>query len=336
MIYEEIVNVGGIKQNDISGTDVLRAELEVFGKAVVSDVIRNFWLGDTAKTHINDGEYPSGTAYVAGDPDKYYNNSDGILKSIFGSLKQGYTSKHAAIAGWDKATVPVLYIAGGTTAYAYETAAKRTGAQAADRIFSFTGNSTGIKALTELNSSGYKGSIRVLQTTVSTDFEIQGNEYDLIPFYPMVATLTTDSAETTFKNMLIEATPELKELISKKMAKFYVTQTILDNYLDTLESGTTSEARSAIINGVTTYLYRGIPIITMPVDTAIERDHVSTYPRNIAILSTPDNLCLGLNGSSDWSETRFWFNPDENENRQRTQFEMAMDYVLPELIVCSK
>jgi hypothetical protein len=338
MIYYEIVNVGGVAQNDITGTDVLNAELKVFGNAVVSDVIRNFWLGDTAKLHIYDGKYPDGSAFSAGDPDKYYNNANGILKSIFTDARQAYTSKHGAIAGWDKTTVPVLYIAGGATAYAYATAAKRTGAQAADRLFSFAGTNATypvVKPLTELNSSGFSGSIRLLQATTSVDFEIIGNDYNLIPRLTLAAALGTDGAETAMKNMLNEATPELMQMVDEGKARFYVTREFLNNYKDTLESGTTADARTAIINGITVYKYRGIEIIVMPIDSHIENDHVSTYPRNIALLTVPENLCLGLNGSSDSAETRFWFNPDENENRQRTQFDMAMDYILPELIVAA-
>ena len=333
MIYEEIVNVGGIKQNDITGTDVLNTELKIFGNAVIADVIRCFWLGDTAKVHINDGAYPDGSTYSAGDPDKFYNNADGIIKSIIGALKQSYSSKHGAIAGWDKATIPVLYLTGGTTGYAYASAALRTGGVSTDRLFSFTGNTTGIKTLTELNSSGISGSIRILRDTTGATFEIAADETDLIPHLTIASNLTTDSAETCFKNMFVEATPELKELMDKGMAKIYVTRTMLDNYIDTLESGTTSDARSAMINGVKIYYYRGVQIEVLPLDSAIEKDFASTFARNIAFITVPENLCLALNGSSDWSETRFWFNPDENENRQRTQFEMAMDYILPELIV---
>lgn len=337
-IFYEIVNVGGIKQNDITGTDVLNAELQVFQRAILSDVIRNFWLADTTKTHINDGTYPDGTTYSAGDVDYYYNNTDGILKSIMDDVRQAYTSKHSAISGWDKTTYPTLYIAGGATSYAYESAAKRTGGVAGDRLFSFPGTLgayPAVQTITELNGSGFGGYIRVLQDNAGHDFEIPADEYNLIPRLQLAATLGTDGAETAMKNMLTESTPELRSMVDEGQARYYCTREFLNNYIDTLESGTTESARTAVIDGIRRYYYRGVEIQLMPIDTHIEADFAATFPRNICILTVPENLCLGLNGSSDWAETRFWYNPDENENRQRTQFEMAMDYILSELIVAA-
>jgi len=45
-ILENVTNIGGIKQNDIEGTNVHNAEVEVFMRGVASDVFRIFYLGD--------------------------------------------------------------------------------------------------------------------------------------------------------------------------------------------------------------------------------------------------------------------------------------------------
>ena len=70
----------------------------------------------------------------------------------------------------------------------------------------------------------------------------------------------------------------------------------------------------------------------MQIDEHLANDFISPYPHR-AILTLPQNLVLVLNGASDIGETRFWFNPDENKNRQRTQFEFGADFVLPEYMV---
>ena len=336
MILEQITNQGGVVQNDIEGTDVITAERTVFFDAVEAGVFANFWLGDKTKTHINDGTYPDGTAYVATDPDKYYNVINGVLTNIIADLYQAFVSHQVRITGWNTTTYPALYIAGGGsgTAYVYGSAAHRTGGVAGNRLCSFpeTGSSYPIeKTVTELNSSGFGGKIVLEKACTSEDFELYYNEEDYIKKLDL-PTLTTDTAETYMNRLLRLCTPELKSLKTAGLLRFYVSDTVLFNYEDTLKSGTTESARNANIDGVSRYTCDGVPIIPMNIDALIEADFAATFPRNWIILSTPQNLCLVINGSSDTSQTRFWFNPDQNENRQRTQFEMGANYILPELV----
>lgn len=335
MIFEQITNKGGIAQNDITGTDVFNAEVSIFLDAVQGDVFANFWLGDTTKTHIADGTYPDGTAYAAGDADKYYNSINGILKKITTDAYQNYVSRQGLISGWSKSTLPTLYLAESSgTVYAYESAAKRTGASSGDRLFSFAAtNATypAVKALTELNSSGFGGSIQLLKACTSRTFELKANEADYVKNLTL-PTLTTDTAATYFNLLFRLASNELKALKKEGMLRFYVSDSVLFNYEDTLKSGTLESARQITVDGVQRWAYNGIPIIPMGVDQLIEADFPSTFAANWIVLTTPDNLCMVINGSGNFAETRFWFNPDANENRQRTQFEMGADYILPELI----
>jgi len=336
IILEQITNRGGVYQNDIEGTNVIDAEREVFFQAVESDVFAQFWLGDKTKTHIRDGEYPSGTAYSAGDADKYYNTINGLLKAIMTDVYQVYVSHQVRISGWDTSTYPILYIAGGGagTAYAYASAADRTAGVAGTRLFSIPETAVSYPsqvAVTELNDSGFGGYVVLEAAATSVSFELNYNEEDYIKKLTL-PTLTTDTAETYMNRLLRLATPELIALKKSGDLRFYVTDTILQNYEDTLKSGTTESARTANIDGVSRYTCDGVPLIPMNVDALIERDFAADFPRNWIILSTPQNFCLVINGSSDFSETRFWFNPDENENRQRTQFEFGANYILPELV----
>jgi hypothetical protein len=312
---------------------VFEAEKKIFLDAVEGDVFANFWLGDTAKTMTRAGAYPDGTTYASGDADKYYSTMDGILKQIMSDVYQDYVSKQGLITGWNKTTYPILYLAdeSGTT-YAYDTAAHRTAVTTASRLFHYGTNTTaGIKSITADNASGFGGSINVLKTNLSASFELKANDADFIKKLAL-PTLTTDTAATYFNNLLRLASPELKSLKASGLLKFYCSDSVIFNYEDTLKAGVLESARGNMVDGVMKYQYNGIPIVPMGIDQLIEADFASTFPKDWIILTTPDDLCLVINGTSTFAETLFWFNPDVNMNRQRTQFEMGASYILPELI----
>lgn len=248
MIYYELANQGGIKQNDIDGTPIADAERKIFFEQLKQDVIANFWLGDTSKVHTAAGTYPDGTAYTIGSPDKYYNQIDGII------------------------------------------------------------------------------------TRLVEDSQVDNTDINKILKIDLPATLTTDTAENTMKEMFRKAPKVLKKLKDKGLLRFYCTDGILDNYEDSLTEGLLESVRTAKINGVERMLWNGIPLLPLDISEQLAADFPDS-PQEFIILTTPDNLCLVLNVQSKFSETRFWFNPDENENRQRTQFEFGADYVLPELVV---
>lgn len=164
--------------------------------------------------------------------------------------------------------------------------------------------------------------------------------------------LATDEAKATFKAMYEGSNKILKSLLGKQTqvpiatptadnptilmyagARFYATDTMIENYMTSLEagSGTVPQQYFNLIDGIQRITYRGIPIMPMDIDQHIGNDWDTPYPHR-AILTMPENLALVLNGAGDIAETKFWFNPDLNVNRQRTQFEFGANYILPELI----
>ena len=338
MIFEQIVDRGGIKQNDIDGTTVMDAEKKIFLDAVQGDVFANFWLADTAKVMTHAGAYPDGTAYAAGDADKYYNKINGILKCIITDSYQSFVSHQGLIAGWNKTTYPTLFLAdeAGTT-YAYDTLAHQAAATVLSRLFHFTTtNATypAVKTLTADNASGFSGSIQLEKDGTGGTYSLQANEWDYVKHIDMPS-LTTDSAETMMARLFRIATPELRSLKKDGLLRYYCSDNILYNYEDTLKVGNIESARANVVDGVGRYAFNGIPMVPMSVDQLIEADFPSTFPKNWIILTTPENMCLVINGSSTFAETRFWFNPDFNMNRQRTQFELGVSYILPELIAAA-
>ena len=239
--------IDGIAQNDIDGTVVMQAEQKIFMDALDSDTIRVFWLGDTTKTHLAAGTYPSGTAYNLGDPDKYYNQINGLLKNIMDVAAASPTSDQ-------------------------------------------------VKKIT------------------------------------MPSSLGADDAIEIMKSVFDGSTKELQKLRDRKLLAFYCTDNFINNYRDTLAADGTEASRIQVIEGIDRYTYMGIPLIPMDIDEHIANDFDSSYPDTICILSTPQNFALVINAASPRAEVKMWFNNDENERRQRAQFKMAANFVLPELV----
>lgn len=147
------------------------------------------------------------------------------------------------------------------------------------------------------------------------------------------AGIASDEAESVMKAQWRNAPKVLRMLRNQGQPLFYYcSDSFIENYLDTLEADGTEAARTQVINGIERPLYNGIPLLPLQIDEYIESDFAAAFPRDWSILTTPENLGLVLNVSGSWAETRFWFNPDENENRQRSQFHLGVDYVLPELM----
>jgi len=151
----------------------------------------------------------------------------------------------------------------------------------------------------------------------------------------MAATLTTDTAEDTMKALLNGCDKRLRKLKDSGLLRFYVTESFMQNYEDTLEADGTEAARMEKINGVNQLTYKGIRLIKIDIEEHLVADF-GAATKNYCILSTPQNLALVLNTAGSRAETRMWFNPDENARRHRTQFKMGANYLLPELIAYAK
>lgn len=142
--------------------------------------------------------------------------------------------------------------------------------------------------------------------------------------------LTDDAAKEIFKQLYNNASDELKALYDEGLADFYSTGNLILNYKETLESDGTEAAHQKLINGVNKHLYRGLPIHNMLIGGSIKADFNNVMPFR-ACLTVPENLGIVLGLGSD-SESRFWFNPDANENRQRTQWEMEHCFLDPKYL----
>jgi len=350
-ILEQLTNRMGVSQNDISGTKIHEAEKAVFMNGISYDIWRYFWLGDTDQKHYEAGTYPDGTTtYVVGDENKYYSTVDGIWKWIFDN-DAAYSSAtvnevrrvtiaNGAVAQSEKQTLSgttagtiTITVYGKDYDEAFDTDVATTvtnwhtshAAEFATLNITVTDDLSA--ALTFTSSIAGKPF-----TLVTTDAGTNGTWTEsAVTANTAPADLTTDEALTTFKTMLRNSTKELKSLQRSGKLKMYCTDSMIENYVDTLTDDGTEAGHRNIVDGVQRYYWNGIPLIPMDIDGPLAADFVGEYPHR-AILTVADNLCLVISQANGWAETAFWFDRNNNENRQRTQFEFGTGVVMPELM----
>lgn len=141
-------------------------------------------------------------------------------------------------------------------------------------------------------------------------------------------TVKTDGAKALFKAMYAAMPNTLRSMKSDGGVMFIVTQSIYDNYMESLETATgIPAAYQKLIDGQERLLFRGIPIIARPQwDENIEEDFGSIRPHR-AMLTARENLVFGTDGSGDTGKFDAWYNMDEQENRMRCEYLGGTQYV---------
>lgn len=340
-VMENITQKGG--DNAIDGTAVMKAELELFMSGIKEDVRRIFWLGDTAKKTV---ATVSSTQVYTSTADADYNVIDGLWKAITGQAATSPTAdqvKRIAISNGAVAQVTthtltgtsgtanitingITFLATFTTNLTTSAANFVTTHTAALAAMGITVTSSSANVILTATIAGAPFVSTAAAANVSGDMagSVAQTTANTAP-----AALGTDEAKETFKLMITGSNKILKSML--KEARFYATDTMIENYVNTLEALGTEAAHKAVVDGIERLTYRGIPIIPMNVDQHLEADFVNAYPHR-AILTIPNNLCLVMNTSTDWAETVTWFEKKDNKNMIRSQFEFGADFILPELV----
>jgi hypothetical protein len=350
-VYETVTNVMGVAQNDITGTSVHDAELLIHGRAVLADIDRIWWFGDKTKRHDAAGTYADGTTtFAIGDADQQYNQINGVWKHLFDDAVAFASAgqddvRRITIANGAVVMVDTISCTGtsGTAAVTIKgksytaTFATSLTVTAAAFVTSFAAELlqrritvTSAVADIILTSTIAGVSLGTTSALVNATGDLAGTTANTTA-NTVAADLTTDEAKDTFISMYRNSTKELKALKNTGQLRYYVSESMHENYEDTLISGTTENARTKLIDGIDRYMINGIPIIPMGWDSIITDDFEGGYPHR-AILTGGDNLVKVLASDGDFAETRLWFNPDENENRQRTQFQFGGGYKAPEYV----
>lgn len=358
--YDYLVEEIGIKlnafQGDITATELAKIELEIIRLGVAEGIFNLVWLGDKDKlTYEGDGattKYPNKLLYNKNAADIRFNSFDGIWKSI--NLTASTTPtinqvKKINIVSGAAAQVQTLTFAG-------TSGTANVNIRGANYLATFntTLAQTAINFVTTHATNLAKVGITVSpvgNTIVITD-TYKGLGFDVTTITNVIANLTgavvattanvkasaltTDEAKGLFNTILKSQPTVLKGVVNSKKV-LYVTDTVYDNYYETMGStgigmATSESARFAMVNGIPTLTYNGIPLVKMGIDAAIET-YFGGYAPHRVILTTVENLALILSSANGYSQSKMWFNPDENTTRSRTQLELGAGYYLPELMV---
>lgn len=147
-------------------------------------------------------------------------------------------------------------------------------------------------------------------------------------------TVKADGAKALFKAMYAAMPAELRGLKGEGRLRYLVTQSVYDNYMESLETASgIPQAYVAMVDGLERLTFRGIPVIARPQwDENIEEDFGSIRPHR-AMLTAIDNLVFGTDGSGDTGKFDSWYNMDEQENRMRCEYLGGTQYVHPNFTV---
>lgn len=150
--------------------------------------------------------------------------------------------------------------------------------------------------------------------------------------YVQNTTLKTDAAKAAFK-AAYAVLPNVARGMKADL-RIVCTQTVYDNYMETLETASgIPQAYMMMIDGVERLSFRGIPLIPRAQwDENIDEDFDSVRPHRFMI-TTLDNLVFGTDGTGDTANFETWYNTDEQENRMRCEYLGGTQYRHPDFTV---
>lgn len=116
--------------------------------------------------------------------------------------------------------------------------------------------------------------------------------------------LNANDAMNTFKLMFTQSSILLKQYIASGRAKLWVTGSMYENYLASLETNCCVEGSFRLLqDGTRTLYYRGVEVVPVWVwDYALENDTDNPYYnllRHFAILTIPENNVFGVESMAD-------------------------------------
>ena len=147
--------------------------------------------------------------------------------------------------------------------------------------------------------------------------------------------LVADGAITLFRNMYENQSKTLRA-VDRSEKYFYVTSTIMDNYLTTLEDTQNEKGQLSLEDGKRVVMFRGIQVVevkgwdTHLADAA--NPHKVAVGANMCVFTTPDNLIVGADVLSPLNEVKSWYSEDDEVIRMKVKFKLGAQILHPELI----
>lgn len=138
---------------------------------------------------------------------------------------------------------------------------------------------------------------------------------------------TASNIIASFKTVWNAASETLRAMKSKGNLCFFVTSDVYNALEEAYDGKTNSVAYQEMVNGRAVLRWHGIEV------KEIHAESVLKVAQSAILLSHKDNLVLAVNTTDMPSAgVRMWYNPDENENRQRAAF-LASAEILDESLV---
>lgn len=346
-VYEQWLQLG--EWDDITNPQLKAIIVQVWTNAIESDVYRTFWLSDTAKETVTSG-------VITGTADTDYNALTGMWTRLIANAATSptvdqiyrYQVSDAAVAEVDTVTLT------GTSGTANLTVAVTT------YLLTFASNltTTAANAVTlhaaalllrgiTLTSSGadliltssVPGQPTPDPTVAAVSGDLAGTNADTIANTAPTA-LAAGESVTIFEDLVTNCSRMLKGIPTSGKIML-VEDAVWENYVTYQEGlGTErSHIKLEMSNGdiMEVNTFRGIKIIPLGWGVHLDADfphatgELYAYPHRV-IYCENGMLVMGLDGKSEYASTNMWYNPDEQENRFRTQLKMGTQYVHPEMI----
>lgn len=147
--------------------------------------------------------------------------------------------------------------------------------------------------------------------------------------------LVADGAITLFRNMYENQSKTLRA-VDRSEKKFYVTSTIMDNYLTTLEDTQNERGQLNLEDGSTVVKFRGIEVVEVKGwDTHLadaSNPQAAGVGANMCVFTTPSNLIVGCDVLSPTNEIKTWYSDDDEVLRMKAKFKLGVQILHPELI----
>lgn len=348
-VYEQALKLGS--WDNLTGTMLMTIIMQVWMRAIDSDIYRVFWLSDPYKETLNTTGNYSGTADTA------YNALTGMWKLIFANAATSptdlqiyrYQVVDGAVAQKDTYTLTtgssgslILTVNGVNYTVAYGTSLAVT----ATLFYTTHAAALLLRGITLTNPSS---------AALAFESVIPGQPFDAIAAASAsditgsrVATtantaptaLGSGESVTIFEDLVTNCPRVLKE-VPKGEKVLLVADDVYENYIEYLEGLGTERSHVQLensngdINEIITY--RGIKVIPMGWGVHLDADfpHASgslyAYPHRV-ILTETNNLVMGIDGMSEYDMVEAWYNPDQQENRFRLQMKMGVQYAHNELM----
>ena len=141
---------------------------------------------------------------------------------------------------------------------------------------------------------------------------------------------TASNIIASFKAVWNAASETLRAMKSKGNLCFYVTSDVYNALEEAYDGKTNSVAYQEMVNGRAVLRWHGIEVKEMHAESVLKA------AQSAIILTHKDNLVLAVNTIDMPSAgVRMWYNPDENENRQRAAFLASAEILDESLVVYS-